>query len=95
VLQRVIALYLQQSPGLVDQLRSAVDGNDSAALRAAAHSLKSSSANLGALGFSEKCRTLEAKAREGDWSGVPELVAEIAANHPDVVGALKRLQQDG
>jgi CheY-like chemotaxis protein/HPt (histidine-containing phosphotransfer) domain-containing protein/anti-sigma regulatory factor (Ser/Thr protein kinase) len=95
VLQKVVALYLQQSPGLVDQLRSAVDGNDSAALRAAAHSLKSSSANLGALGFSEKCRTLEAKAREGDWSGAPELVAEIAASHPDVAGALKRLQQDG
>jgi signal transduction histidine kinase/CheY-like chemotaxis protein/HPt (histidine-containing phosphotransfer) domain-containing protein len=95
VLQKVVALYLQQSPGLVDLLRSAVDGNDSAALRAAAHSLKSSSANLGALGLSEKCRALESKAREGDWTGVPELVAEIAANHPDVVGALKRLQQDG
>ena len=44
-------------------MRAAAAGDDPAALLRPAHTLKSSSANVGALALAEQCRTLEADAR--------------------------------
>jgi HPt (histidine-containing phosphotransfer) domain-containing protein len=49
---------------------------NSEALRQAAHSLKSSSASLGATTLAERCRALEAEARAG---ACPEPGAELEA----------------
>ena len=65
LLTRVINCYLEESPELLKSIRQAVGQHDGTALAEAAHSLKSSSANLGALQMSELCRNLEILGKEG------------------------------
>jgi len=50
LLGKVIEIYLRESPRLVQAIREASTKGEAEALRKAAHSFKSSSANLGALG---------------------------------------------
>ena len=65
LLERVIEIYLTTAPKLLATMRTAIKHGDSEAIRHAAHSLKSSSSNLGATTLAELCRTLEAEARAG------------------------------
>jgi PAS domain S-box-containing protein len=59
LLHRALSLYLTDSAILIEQIRSAVEANDAVRLAAAAHSLKSSSALLGAHTLAGHCQTLE------------------------------------
>jgi HPt (histidine-containing phosphotransfer) domain-containing protein len=59
-------------------------------LQLAAHTLKSSSANVGAMGLAERCRALEAAARDGTLAGAGEIVHGIEAEHRTVCAALER-----
>ncbi|WP_199730858.1 hybrid sensor histidine kinase/response regulator [Luteimonas sp. 100069] len=61
---RLIDLFIDDTPRLLAALENAVDGPDYHALREAAHALKSSSANLGAMSLSAAARRIEAGARE-------------------------------
>jgi len=61
---RLIDMFLDDTPRLLAALENAVDGPDYDGLRDAAHSLKSSSANLGAMSLSAAARRIEAGARE-------------------------------
>ncbi|MEF3082436.1 ATP-binding protein [Luteimonas sp. SMYT11W] len=61
---RLIDVFLDDTPRLLSALENAVDGPDYDGLRDAAHSLKSSSANLGAMSLSAAARRIEAGARE-------------------------------
>lgn len=57
--------YLAEATGLMDGIIAAQAAQDFAALRAAAHTLKSTSASLGALTLSRSCRELEEAGRVG------------------------------
>lgn len=64
--QSLVRIYLEDSPKLIGQIQSALDNRDCAALVAPAHTLKSSSANLGAVALSDIAKTIEKSARNGD-----------------------------
>jgi signal transduction histidine kinase/CheY-like chemotaxis protein len=64
--ERVLTLFLSGSPKLLAQIRDASEKGDPESLRIAAHTLKSSSENVGAIGLGELCRTLENRARSGE-----------------------------
>jgi len=81
LLGKIIGLYLESSPGLLRQIRDAVAGEDGDALRQAAHSLKSSSANLGAKRLAAVCKELEQRGRERRLEGAAELLRELEAHH--------------
>jgi signal transduction histidine kinase/CheY-like chemotaxis protein len=66
LVERVITLFLSESTKLAGEVRSAVEKGDRESLLRAVHSLKSSSANVGANAFSELCRRIEASARAGE-----------------------------
>jgi len=69
----VCALALAQSNRIVFESRGTIEG-----LIAPSHSLKSTSANLGALSLSELAKRLEHGARGGTLGGeAPMIVAEI------------------
>ena len=65
LLAQVVQIYLDSTPALIEQLRTGMGNSDHDAIRAAAHSLKSSSANLGAKTFADLCRRVEMAARTG------------------------------
>ncbi|MBS0569293.1 MAG: response regulator [Proteobacteria bacterium] len=74
----LVRVYLEDTPKSIALLEQAAAGNDNQGLIAPAHSLKSTSANLGALGLSELAKRIEHGARTGDLGNTaPTLVAEL------------------
>ncbi len=65
LLPRVIRMYLQSSPVLVEQIITGEARADAPAVRIAAHTLKSSSANLGASRLAALSREVELAAAKG------------------------------
>jgi len=71
---RVVQAFLDSAPSQLEALARAVRAGDGGALRGEAHSLKSSSANLGATRLAALARDLEACGREGRLEGTAPLV---------------------
>lgn len=66
LLSRIVALFRSQTPPLLDQLEQGLEQDDLEAVAVAAHTLKSSSAHVGARELAERCRQLESVARDGN-----------------------------
>ena len=64
--ERIVKLYLSGAPGLVEGVLAGAERGDMDSLLLAVHTLKSSSANVGAIGLSDLCRKIEGKARGGE-----------------------------
>ena len=89
LLARVLSLYLNESPKEIAALEQAVAVADAVAIRRPAHSLKSSSANIGASAMSQLCADLEAAGRSGKIEGAPALYDKVKAEHDRVQIAVK------
>jgi CheY-like chemotaxis protein/HPt (histidine-containing phosphotransfer) domain-containing protein len=76
VVQRTVRMYLDSTPPLLKQLASGAEAGDADVLRRASHSLKSSSASIGAMAVSARCARLEAMARAGE---VPDAASAVQA----------------
>jgi CheY-like chemotaxis protein/HPt (histidine-containing phosphotransfer) domain-containing protein len=83
-LKDAIRVFLSGTPGLLATMREAAARGDAAAIQRAAHTLKASSAMLGAIGLSGRCQELERSSRANDLQDAPSRVAGIEA----VYGAL-------
>jgi HPt (histidine-containing phosphotransfer) domain-containing protein len=93
VLSRVLAAFETSVQRMVLQLEGQLQAPDPQVVAGVAHTLKSSSASVGALSLSRACAEVEAKLRKGDTAGMPldisRLIAEgRAALH--AVGAILR-----
>jgi CheY-like chemotaxis protein len=88
LLARTINLYLAESPKLIQKLRSAASANDAPEIVRSAHSLKSSSANVGATVLSRYCGDIEASARRADTEEARKIFSKIEAEHGRVHSAL-------
>ena len=76
---RLIDVFLEDTPRLVSALEAAASsGPDYTALRDAAHSLKSSSANLGAMSLSAAAKRIEMGARQQSLDRPAVAVALVA-----------------
>ena len=76
--ERLVDVFLEDTPRLLRALEAAAAGPDHDALREAAHSLKSSSANLGAMSLSAAAKRVELAARERTLERPAVAVALIA-----------------
>jgi HPt (histidine-containing phosphotransfer) domain-containing protein len=85
----LVDTYLEEGASLVDRLRTAAATGSTDELMRAAHSLKSSSVNVGALLLGERCRNLEADARSGVVPDPRGRAEEIAAAFADVREAFR------
>ena len=88
-LARTIKLYLVESPKLVKTLKQAASANDARQIVRWAHSLKSSSANVGATLLSRYCADIEVSARHADVEETRGLLAKIEIEHGRVQSALR------
>lgn len=59
VLKKLILIYLKSAPGFLSQIEDAIQTKDNHLLRRAAHTLKSSTANIGAETLADICQKLE------------------------------------
>jgi len=88
IVGRVITLFLQSAPTLVKDLEEGAASGDMALLHRASHTLKSASANVGAVLLSAHCKELEALARTGSVSDAPSRVATIVEDYRRAGAAL-------
>ena len=91
ILAKVIDLYLDDSPVILDELRDCVVREDHSGMRKAAHKFKSSSANLGADRLAELCKRLEVLGRSDSTAGVRALLDKVEQEYGSVRDALKEL----
>jgi HPt (histidine-containing phosphotransfer) domain-containing protein len=89
LLQQVVRLYFQSAPALLSDLRRGFDGHDNELLKRAAHTLKSSSGNLGAMHLADLCRRIEAAARAGTFGPDVPRADEVDTEFERVRAALE------
>jgi two-component system sensor histidine kinase/response regulator len=89
ILRKVVELYLTSTPALLQTMREAESGGDAEKLKAAAHSFKSSSANLGALRLAGVCMELESLGRAGSTEGALPLLLQVEEEYRLVRDALR------
>ena len=94
VLAAVIDSYLEDASKLLQAIAQAVAQEDAIALRHAAHTLKSTSATLGATTLSQFCKELELMGLAGTTADAPALVLLLEAEYAKVQAALKIERQN-
>ncbi|MCG5513904.1 ATP-binding protein [Ectothiorhodospira shaposhnikovii] len=77
LLIKVFQAFLDTAPSLAEQIKTAVAAEDAESLRRAAHALKSSSGNVGAMRLANICRQLEACARDQRMDAAGRLLGEF------------------
>ena len=88
----LVRVYLEDTPRSIEALERAAGSGQIDGLVAPSHSLKSTSANLGAMGLSEMAKKIEHGARAHSLPGEPTLlVAQLRHEYQRVSGELKRL----
>jgi HPt (histidine-containing phosphotransfer) domain-containing protein len=79
LLGEMVRLFLEAAPGRIDAARVGSEAGDAPATELALHSLKSSSAQLGAMRMQRLCGQGEQLAKAGDLGIVGLLVADLEA----------------
>ncbi len=88
---RMIGAYLDHTPKAHDTLRLALERCDAVALKLASHSLKSSSAGLGAHDLAKLLADIEKSADIGDLYQCTQLMAKL---DPEIAGVLAALSDE-
>jgi CheY-like chemotaxis protein len=86
----LIETYIEDAPSRIEKLASAAQVGDTEAVYQCAHSLKSSSANVGALELSAIARNLEELSRSGTVPG-SDLLEQAQQEARQVLDALENL----
>jgi CheY-like chemotaxis protein len=92
-LAQLIDIYLEDSPNLLQAMGKAVSQTDVAAMTQAAHTLKSSSASLGAITLSKLCQELERMGNSKTTTGASEIMSQIKSEYERVKVALQMESQ--
>lgn len=89
ILTQIIKLFLDDTPDQITRLNQALESKDAGTVRNIAHSLKSSSANLGAMKLSELLKKLEENGRNNALDDSYEILHEIKQTFHQAAAALK------
>lgn len=92
LLVELIDIFLEDAPQRLRDVSEALAADDLRRLERAAHTLKSSSANLGALGLSKLCKEMEEIVRGNTTQGVADLLAQSSRRLGEVETALRALR---
>lgn len=84
ILTRVVTLYLDTSPKLLQRIQAAIAESDGTKLSSAAHSLKSCSVSLGAEALAAICRELEERGRNNDLANAQAVLSVIESEYAAV-----------
>ena len=89
----LLDLFQQESPEMLDQLKTFNQTHDFSEARLIAHTLKSTGANIGATGFSYFCKKTEAAAMEGNQSEVLQNIEKVRKSYVLTVNEIKKYQE--
>jgi len=90
ILARIVNMYMEKSPELITAIKEGVAANDCDKVKMAAHTLKSSSAYVGATALAEVCNRIESKAANGELAETAEDITQVNTGFESVVGQIKQ-----
>ncbi|MSU24948.1 MAG: Hpt domain-containing protein [Opitutus sp.] len=90
-LREIIGIFLEDTPQRIAELTQSLQAGDVAKFTRAAHSIKGSSANLGASTLRALAEKLEHQSRQTGLDGAAPLVGEIQAEFTRAETELRRL----
>ena len=91
LLERVFQAFETSAHRLMPQMHEAHLAGDHAGVRHVVHTLKSSSASIGAIKLSQVCAEIETMIRLDTLDGLPTRLAEMDRETASVLQALKRV----
>ena len=89
IIVEVGGLFIKHSPSKISAVSQAAESGDAKGLQIAAHSLKSSSAYIGAMRLSALSKELEQMGRSNTMDGVKDKARMLEAEYMRVMTALK------
>jgi len=89
--RRILSIYLGDAPIRLANLRESFRNGDAAGIESAAHSLKGSSANLGAQGFAKLCDEIESRSRGAGKPETEERLTALDLEYSRVENAMREL----
>ncbi|MCY2958777.1 MAG: Hpt domain-containing protein [Planctomycetota bacterium] len=92
LLLEVIGMFLEDAPTRIREIEQGFASGDIKLLERAAHSLKSASANVGAMQLSSVCKRIEEIARQQKRDGIAELLPESSKAWNEASNALRSIQ---
>ena len=92
-LNEIIGIFLDDTPKRLDELRSAFAARDQQTFTRAAHSIKGSSSNIGAMRLRVLAEQLEHASRQSSLPGLDAQIPAIEAEFNAVRTELEKLQQ--
>ncbi|HEY9708565.1 MAG TPA: response regulator, partial [Oculatellaceae cyanobacterium] len=90
-LAQLIEIYLEETPSLLQVMDTAQAQSDATAIKESAHTLKSSSASLGAITLSNLCEQLENLGNSQTTPESLEIISHIEAEYARVKVALQKI----
>jgi HPt (histidine-containing phosphotransfer) domain-containing protein len=90
----LIDTYNTETAALIEQLGQALAMGEATLFGRSAHSIKSSSASLGALAFSQQARELEMMGKAKDLNGADVKVEKLMADFIQVKRRLEELRDE-
>ena len=88
----IIDMFLDDAPSRMREIENALKIGDITTLERAAHTLKSSSANVGAVSLSHICQKMETLAHKRLLDEIPSLVSSSRKTLGDVAAVLRSIQ---
>jgi HPt (histidine-containing phosphotransfer) domain-containing protein len=90
-LREIAGIYLEDTPVRLQELDQSLAVGDTGKFTRAAHSIKGSSANLGANGVRALAEKLEHQSRDHGLSNVTGLIAELKTAYTEASAELSRI----
>lgn len=94
LLARVAQAFATSVARLLPQMKTAFEAGDVAAIHHVAHTLKSSSASIGAVRLSQLCADIEAMSRDGRVERLADAISTFESEITAVQAALKQTLGD-
>jgi len=92
LLTELIEMYLVDAPARLHDVEAGLASGDIKLVERASHTLKSSSANIGAMNLSELAKRIEEFARNQDRASITPLLAETSRSFTEAESALRALK---
>ena len=90
-LREIIGIFLQDTPQRITELEQSLVASDQPRFTRAAHSIKGSSSNLGALALRAVAERLEHQSKQSGVAGLEPMIAELKSEFAQATAALEQI----
>jgi HPt (histidine-containing phosphotransfer) domain-containing protein len=90
----LIDTFLADAPPMLQDLKRGIEQNDANLMKRSSHTLKSNSANFGAMVLSGLCKELEEQSKAGEMDGAGERAALVETEYEKARVALEAVKSE-